>query len=259
MNRDALESSCSSSLAQSDSSRIVIIEEPVSYQAAWDLQSRLHEKIVQGLRDETVLILEHQSVYTLGRSAQASHWGGSAARLRETGADVHAANRGGSVTYHGPGQIVIYPILRLRQHAAGPRRFVWLMEEVLLRLLERWQLVGHRLAHKPGVWLTVPLPAKIASIGVRVEHGVTLHGAALNVDMDLTPFDLIQPCGVADCLITSMAARLSPPPPVQTMKRDLAAVFRQVLSVDWPVLELPSYRALSDCSQTNATRDYARA
>lgn len=258
MNRDALQPSCSPVIGDLAPSRIVIVGEPVSYSTAWALQSRLHEKAVQGLMGETVLILEHQPVYTLGRSAQASHWGGSEERLRKTGAEVHVVNRGGSVTYHGPGQIVMYPIVRLRHHAAGPRRLVWLIEEVLLKVLRRWKIDGHRLAKKPGMWVMAPHPAKIASIGIRVEQGVTLHGFSLNVGLDLTPFDLIQPCGLPDCAITSMATLLPAPPPVQMVKRDLAAVFREVLSVEWPVSEIPSSRDLSIADQTKPMRDYAR-
>jgi lipoate-protein ligase B len=185
-------------------------------------------------RPDTVLILEHQPVYTLGRSVRESHWGGNEEALRANGADLHCVNRGGSVTYHGPGQILLYPILRLTQHTAGPRQFVHLLEEVAIRLLSLWGIDGYRVDKKPGVWVMAPVPAKIASIGIRVERGITLHGLALNVDMDLTPFQRIRPCGLADCSVTSMAILRKAALPVDIIKRDLARMFGAVFVTDWP-------------------------
>lgn len=220
---------------QSIPGTIVVVDEPVSYVTAWNLQSRLHSARLREQRPDTVLILEHEPVYTLGRSAQPSHWGGDEASLRESGCELCYVNRGGSVTYHGPGQIVAYPILRLTQHASGPRRFVWLLEEAIIRLLERWNIHGERIEKKPGVWIKAPDTAKIASIGIRVEHGVTLHGFALNVDMDTTPFERIQPCGLADCRATSMSAIARAALHVNDLKRQLADVLNQVFAVEWPV------------------------
>jgi lipoate-protein ligase B len=98
------------------------------------------------------------------------------------------------VTFHGPGQIVVYPVLQLDRYAAGPRQLVWLLEEVIIQVLQRWNIVGSRIVGKPGVWVMTPGPQKIAFLGIRIEHGVTLHGFALNVDLDLTPFQRIHPC-----------------------------------------------------------------
>jgi lipoate-protein ligase B len=190
-----------------------------------------------GLRPDTVLILEHQPVYTLGRSAQASHWGGNEDVLRANGTELHRVNRGGSVTYHGPGQIVAYPILKLAQHATGPRQLVWLLEEVIIRTLNLWRIDGRRIDKKPGVWVTGPEPAKIASIGIRVERGITLHGFALNVDMDLTPFQRIHPCGFTNCLVTSMAAMLKTALSVNAIKQDLAQIFGSVFELEWSITE----------------------
>lgn len=202
---------------------------------AWNLQTRLHNERRRGLRPDTVVILEHNPVYTLGRSAHPSHWGGNDAALRESGCELCHVNRGGSVTYHGPGQIVVYPVLRLAQHASGPRRYVWLLEETIIRCLQRWNIHGQRIEKKPGVWVTTPETAKIASIGIRVEHGVTLHGFALNVDLDLTPFERIQPCGLADCRATSMSAMMKAPLRVNDLKGQLADTLNEVFSVEWPI------------------------
>jgi lipoate-protein ligase B len=215
----------------------LIFPDPVAYAIAWELQSRLHRERLLDLRPDTVLILEHLPVYTLGRTAKESHWGGNEAVLRANGAELHRVNRGGSVTYHGPGQIIVYPILRLAQYAAGPRQAVWLLEEVILRLLARHGIEGCRIDKKPGVWIMGPDPEKIASIGIRIERGVTLHGCAFNVDMDLSPFERIHPCGFTDCAVTSMAARLNRAVSVQEVKRELAQIFGTVFGLFWSAVE----------------------
>lgn len=216
---------------------VFIFPEPVPYSNSWELQSRLHSERMLDLGPDTVLILEHQPVYTLGRSAQASHWGGNEDVLRANGTELHRVNRGGSVTYHGPGQILVYPILRLAQHAPGPRQLVWLLEEVIIHVLKLWKINGHRIDKKPGVWVMVPEPAKIASIGIRIERGITLHGFALNVDMDLTPFQRIHPCGFTNCPVTSMAALLKTAVSVNAVKHDLARIFGTVFALEWSRVE----------------------
>jgi len=216
---------------------VFIFPKPVSYLVAWELQSHLHSKRVLDLRPDTVLILEHQPVYTLGRSTRVSHWGGDEDVLRANGTELHRVNRGGSVTYHGPGQVLLYPILRLAQHAAGPRQLVWLLEEVIIRVLNLWKIGGCRIDKKPGVWVMAPEPAKIASIGIRVERGITLHGFALNVDMDLTPFQRIHPCGFTDCLVTSMAALRNTALSVNDIKHDLAQMFASVFALEWSTVD----------------------
>jgi lipoyl(octanoyl) transferase len=213
---------------------VIIFPTPVSYAVAWELQSRIHAERSLDLRPDTLLVLEHQPVYTLGRRTQESHWGGDEGKLRAGGTELHRVNRGGSVTYHGPGQVLLYPILKLARYSAGPRHFVRLLEEVAIRVLNLWEIAGHRIEKRPGVWVTAPGPAKIAAVGVRVERGITSHGLALNVDMDLTPFHRIHPCGLADCSVTSMAALRNSALLVDVVKRDLARVFGAVFGTDWP-------------------------
>ena len=216
---------------------VLVFPKPVPYLIAWELQSRFHNERLLNLRPDTVLILEHHPVYTLGRRTQVSHWGGNEDVLRANGADLQRVNRGGSVTYHGPGQILVYPILRLAQHAAGPKQLVWLLEEVIIRVLNRWKIDGCRIGKKPGVWVMVPEPAKIASIGIRIERGITLHGFALNVDMDLTPFQHIRPCGFTNCLVTSMAALRKTAISVNAIKKDLAQMFGTVFALEWSTVD----------------------
>jgi lipoate-protein ligase B len=210
-----------------------VFSDPVPYLHAWTLQSRLHEERVRNQVPDTVLILEHRPVYTLGRRTTTSHWGGNASLLCENGTELHHVNRGGSITFHGPGQIVVYPILKLARHATGPRQLVWLLEEVIIQVLERWNITGSRIIGKPGVWIMTPSPQKIAFLGIRIQHGVTLHGFALNVDMDLRPFQRIHPCGFPDCRVTSMAAVRQIAVPVSTVKQELARAFATVFALNW--------------------------
>ncbi len=207
----------------------------VPYSTAWALQSQFHYERQLDLRPDTVLILEHQPVYTLGRTTKLSDWGGNEATLCTNGADLFHVNRGGSITYHGPGQIVAYPIMRLRQHATGPRQLVWKLEEVMIRLLAKWNIGGARIAKWPGVWVMNPTPAKIASIGLRVQQGITLHGFALNVDMDLEPFRRIHPCGLPHCPVTSMATLLNTQIPMDEIKDELARILSSVFAIEWTV------------------------
>ncbi|MBD0316115.1 MAG: lipoyl(octanoyl) transferase LipB [Nitrospiraceae bacterium] len=250
----------SAAVPNAPSDLVCIIHQPVPYPDAWILQTRLHRERIQGQRGDTVLVLEHPPVYTVGRSAQASHWGGSEDRLRAQGADVQRVNRGGSVTYHGPGQIVVYPILQVTRHATGPRQLVWLLEDIIIRVLGRWHMTGHRQDNKPGIWImAATLPHKIASIGIRIERGVTMHGFALNVDMDLSPFGHIRPCGSADCPITSMAATLRRPTPVERVKRDVASCVAEVFRQPWRTLEKDAIIDISALDPSaDAQRMYAR-
>jgi len=153
--------------------------------------------------------------------------------LREQGADVHCVNRGGAVTYHGPGQVVAYPILQVTRYAAGPRQLIHLLEDVILQVLRNWNIGGLRIPRQPGIWVSGPDLRKIASIGLRVEQGVTLHGVALNVDMDLIPFERIVPCGLKNSRMTSMSAVLRQPIPVDVIKVEITEAFRRVFSIEW--------------------------
>ncbi|MDF0676507.1 MAG: lipoyl(octanoyl) transferase LipB [Nitrospira sp.] len=210
-----------------------VFQEPVPYLLAWEMQCRLHEKRLLDLQPDTVLILEHPPVYTLGRRTRLSHWGGRESALCADGAEMHHVNRGGSVTFHGPGQIVLYPILKLNRYASGPRQLVWLLEEVIIRLLNGWNISGSRIIGKPGVWVMAPEPQKIAFLGIRIEHGITLHGVALNVDLDLSPFRRIHPCGLPDCKVTSMAAVHQTSVSVDAVKQELVRTFATVFALNW--------------------------
>lgn len=149
---------------------------------------------------------------------------------------VEAVNRGGSVTYHGPGQLVAYPIVMLSQYASGARAYVHMLEEVVIRTLARFGLHGYRVAKTPGIWLSDRKgEAKIASIGARIDRGITLHGLALNVANDLRPFSNIVPCGLDGCRMTSLAVSLEAPVSLPAVQEHIANEFSAVFRVEWRV------------------------
>lgn len=141
-------------------------------------------------------LLEHPPVFTLGQAGKREHL------LRDIGVPVIKIDRGGQVTYHGPGQIVGYLLFDLTRRGLKVREFVWLMEQVLIELLEGYGIAGQRRGGAPGVYVA---GEKIAALGLRVKRGCSYHGLALNVDMDLTPFTAINPCGYSELKVTQLA------------------------------------------------------
>ncbi len=214
-------------------SGLLIQHDVVPYETAWELQKTFVEERAQDLRPDTLLLLEHLPVFTLGRSTKSEHWGGDEMALRAHGCSVYHVERGGSVTYHGPGQLVGYPILQLHRYCPGPRVYIRLLENVILRTLSEWGIQGRRIATFPGVWVGDHQPAKIASVGVRIMRGVTMHGFSLNVTVDTTPFGWIVPCGIEGCVVTSMAAWLGRPVDLAEVRQRVAAIFAEVFDIEW--------------------------
>jgi lipoate-protein ligase B len=213
---------------------LVQFSQPIPYAEAWTIQEQLQRERIAERQGDVLLLLEHLPVYTLGRTTQPAHWDCGEEVLRRTGASLQSVDRGGSITYHGPGQVVGYPILKLSHYCSGPKQYVQKLEEVLIHTLSRWGIEGYRLEKKPGVWVRWNhADAKIAAIGVRIDHGVTIHGFALNVDLDLSPFSHIMPCGLAQCHITSMAevrqSALSP----SVVTQQVAQEFAQTFNIQW--------------------------
>jgi lipoyl(octanoyl) transferase len=173
-----------------------------AYQDACDVQLRLHQARAANRIEDVLILTEHLPVYTLGRTARPEHVGAGWQATMINEIPVCLADRGGSVTYHGPGQLVGYPILAIRRHCPGPKVYIGLLEEVVIRTLERLAITGGRRPGFPGVWVN---NRKIAAIGVRISEGVTRHGFSLNVTNDLSPFSAIVPCGLVGCTVTSVA------------------------------------------------------
>ena len=167
-------------------------------------------RIAGGLGDDILLLVEHEPVYTLGRSTRASSLPVTTNDLEASGAEVHDVERGGDVTYHGPGQLVGYPIIDLAHHRQDLHWYLRELEGAMIDALGALGVPAERRAGLTGVWTR---GRKIASIGVHVKQWVTMHGFALNVTLDLAPFERIVPCGIQDVVMTSVAAELATPEP----------------------------------------------
>jgi lipoyl(octanoyl) transferase len=218
---------------------LVRFSQPIPYAEAWTLQKQLQEERIAERQGDVLLLLEHSPVYTLGRTTQPAHWDCGREVLRRTGASLQSVDRGGSITYHGPGQVVGYPILKLSHYCSGPKQYVRKLEEVLIHTLLRWGIEGYRLERKPGVWVHWNhADAKIAAIGVRIDHGVTIHGFALNVDLDLSPFSHIMPCGLTQCHITSMAEVRQSALSSSVVAQQMAQEFARIFNIQW--MNLPT-------------------
>ena len=179
----------------------------VDYAEAWDMQSALARRRADGEIPDSLLLLEHPHTYTLGRRAIIEDVLASDAALAQLGVRVVHADRGGLVTYHGPGQIVSYPIVDVRP-LGGPRDYVCALEEVVILTLNDFGLTAERIPDLIGVWVG---DVKVASVGVRISRGISTHGFALNVSTDLSYFRHIVPCGMPGAVVGSMESLLGAP------------------------------------------------
>ena len=179
----------------------------VDYAEAWDVQSALARRRADGEIEDSLLLLEHPHTYTLGRRAIIDDVLASDAALARLGVSVVHADRGGLVTYHGPGQIVGYPIMDVRP-LGGPRDYVCDLEEVVILTLNDFGLTAERIPDLIGVWVG---DVKVASVGVRISRGISTHGFALNVSTDLSYFRHIVPCGMPGAVVGSMESLLGAP------------------------------------------------
>jgi lipoyl(octanoyl) transferase len=209
----------------------------VAYSEALELQRQLVELRHQEHIGNTLLLLEHPPVLTLGRNSQRENILASDELLARRGVEIHEINRGGDVTYHGPGQLVGYPIVDLRSFTPrlGAVDYVRKLEEVLIRACASYGVITERIPKRTGVW-TLPggsIPEKkIAAIGVHISRGITSHGFALNVTTDLRDFDLIVPCGIRDRGVTSMEAEAEPAPSLEQMANSIARHFGRVFGCE---------------------------
>jgi len=202
-----------------------------AYEPTLHVQERLRDEVKAAAEEKAYLILvEHDPpVITLGRGASAAHVTASRERLAAEGIEVHESSRGGDVTYHGPGQLVGYPIMRLDLHGRDVRRYLRDLEEVLIRVLARFGLEGRRAEGMTGVWVG---GEKVAAIGVAIRRWVTWHGVALNVCPNLDHFGLIVPCGIRGRGVTSLARLLGRPMTVAEAKPHLVECTVEVFGFD---------------------------
>lgn len=177
----------------------------MEYQAAWDLQRRIVEHQCAGTRGPVLLFVEHPATITIGRRGKSDEVLAPRAVLERRGIAVTETDRGGEITYHGPGQIVAYPLVPLQQLGLGVHAYMRALEEAVIRLLDDHGLKGYRWEGRTGVWVGRD---KICAMGIRVRRWWTMHGLALNVKTDLNHFGLIVPCGIRDRGVTSLAQQL---------------------------------------------------
>ncbi len=171
------------------------------YKWCWDLQQKLLDLRASGAISDTLLFTEHSSVYTIGKAGDENHLLANDAELRERGIAVFNCDRGGDITYHGPGQIVGYPILDLQGYYLDLHRYLRDIEEVIIRTLSRFGVTGTRMHDYTGVWVG---DSKICAIGIKTSRWITMHGFAFNVATDLSFFDRIIPCGIFEKGVTSL-------------------------------------------------------
>jgi lipoyl(octanoyl) transferase len=206
----------------------------VPYREAWELQQSLAAAVSQGAIPDTILLLEHPPVITLGRRTDA----GELHIPDDAEVDLVETNRGGKSTFHGPGQLVCYPILDLRRHGQDVKRYCRELEEALIRTLAKVGVQGGRIDGLTGVWLTRP-PRKIASIGIHISRWVTTHGYALNVDLDPAPFtQWITACGLEDAAFTTIARELERPVSVDEVRPHALEALAEVFELE--LEELPA-------------------
>lgn len=195
------------------------------YKQVWDYQKRLVEQRRVSTIPDSLILNEHTHVFTIGRN-------GHIENMLEVGLPVISVERGGDVTYHGPGQLVAYPVLCLEDYSMGVRQYVQLLERVIVKVLEDFGIKSEgRLGEETGVWTNSG--KKIASVGIAVSHWVTYHGFALNVSTDLSYFDKIKPCGFDSSIMTSMERELGRNVMMNAVKDALVKGFSEIFCVDF--------------------------
>lgn len=212
----------------------------IGYLEALELQRSLFDRRKADISPDTLLLLEHDPVYTLGRRAERSDILANDAALASIGASIEETDRGGEVTYHGPGQLVMYPVISIRAAELGPVTYVRILEQVVIDTLRQYGIKGHRVVGKTGVWVGGepgakppeghnPAGRKIAAMGVRVSGGVAMHGLALNVTTDLSHFSMIVPCGMPELPVTSIEQETDTAPSVEDISKTAAELLGELL------------------------------
>ncbi len=213
----------------------------IEYERAWEYQKSCHQDIIKAKTGKVrskarnhFLFCEHPHVYTLGKSGQESNLLVNPGFLKSIDAAFYKTDRGGDITYHGPGQIVGYPIINLEQVQMGIKSYIHNLEECIILALKDFNITAGRMEHATGVWLDTGLKEKsrkICAIGVRVSRSVTMHGFALNVNTDLKYFSYIHPCGLADKGVTSMEKELGRKISLEEVRKSLQKYFCRLFDV----------------------------
>ena len=208
------------------------------YRKVWEMQLRVQEEIKQQKMwgksvPGRLFFVEHPPVYTLGKSGKEANMLMNAVQLRAKHAEFIKVDRGGDITFHGPGQLVVYPVVDLECFGMGVKEYIWALEEVVICTLRKYGVDGTRVDGATGVWLDVGSPAerKICAIGVKCSRYVTMHGFALNVNTDLAYFDAIHPCGFIDKGVTSLQKELKRTVDMEDVKVEVRRQFESVMDM----------------------------
>jgi lipoyl(octanoyl) transferase len=224
----------------------------IDYKEAWDYQEQKLQELIKEreelkkngkinaiLQKQVFLFCEHPHVYTLGKSGKENNLLISEDYLNRINATFYRINRGGDITYHGPGQIVGYPIIDLDSFRIKIREYIWMLEESIIRLVARYNVKAVRLQDATGVWLEpgqTGRSRKICAIGVRVSNRVTMHGFAFNVNTDLNYFNFINPCGFTDREVTSLSRELGEEINIDKIKSELKYLLAEIFNIEWKLI-----------------------
>ena len=207
----------------------------IDYKKAWDLQHHLWSRRVEEELPDLLILLEHSHVITLGRRGNREHLIVAPEILEEMKIPIFHVERGGDITYHGPGQMVVYPILNLKEYGYRVVQYVNQLEEVILRVIRDFGIEGRRNPLNRGVWVE---GEKIASVGVAIKQWISFHGFALNYETDLKYFDLIDPCGLQGIKVTSMAEILGAKVSRERLSERILFHFKELFQRDWEKKDL---------------------
>jgi len=201
----------------------------IDYKDAWDIQKSIHQLRVENKIDDVLFLLEHPHTYTLGKTADKENLVSDSKYLNENNISVYDIDRGGDITYHGPGQIVGYPIISLTDWQQDTHKYLRAIEEVILKVCEEYGLKGSRVDKYTGVWID---DRKICAIGIKVSRWITMHGFAFNVNTDLKLFNGIIPCGITDKDVTSLNRELKTEIHINEVKEKIIYHFNDFFRFD---------------------------
>ena len=204
----------------------------IAYKEGWDLQKDFVSKRSTNEVQDTVLLCEHNPVYTFGKSANRNNLLINDTFLKNIGAAKYEIERGGDITFHGPGQLVGYPILNLHELGIGVKKYVNLLEDSIIQTLLQFGIKTERIDGLTGIWITQGIHRKIAAIGIKVSRGITMHGFALNVNTDLSFFRHMIPCGISDKDVTSMEVELGRKMDMGEVKEIYIKTFKELFAAE---------------------------
>jgi lipoyl(octanoyl) transferase len=201
----------------------------IDYKDAWDIQKSIHQLRVENKIEDILFLLEHPHTYTLGKTADKENLVGDVKYLSDNKIAVYDIDRGGDITYHGPGQIVGYPIINLTNWQQDTHKYLRAIEEVIIKVCAEYNLQGSRVEKYTGVWID---DRKICAIGIKVSRWITMHGFAFNINTDLKLFSGIIPCGITDKDVTSLNRELKKEVPLNEAKEKIIHNFSNVFNYD---------------------------